>query len=127
MSNTAFSTDSSVLAIEHEIVIFYSVLNASPHRFIPPSKMKHSMVAVTLFCSVSGSRTLKAGDDHAFTDGFTEALLRQLKVMPPAKCRCPDGYVLHDGTCIQSIEVEAQVNRITARSQNFASYNLAVS
>lgn len=76
--------------------------------------MKNCMVALTLFCSVSGSRALKAGGSYATTSGFQEAVLRQLKVMPPAKCKCPDGYEMRDNTCVQMIETDPLVNACVA-------------
>lgn len=75
----------------------------------PFFKMKYCMVAVTLFCSASGSRALKAGDNYATdgTDEFREALLRQLKeicrsgrmvddlCVTPAQpvLQCPDDHI----------------------------------
>ncbi|KAL8444237.1 hypothetical protein Emag_005594 [Eimeria magna] len=70
--------------------------------------MKNCMAAITLFCTVSGSRALKAGDSYATADGFREAVLRQLKVMPPAKCTCQEGYVMRDGSCIRTVESHPQ-------------------
>lgn len=72
--------------------------------------MKYWMAAIALFCSVSGSRSLKAGDDYATVDGLAEALHRQLKVVAPAKCNCHDGYAMRDGSCIRSVESEPEVN-----------------
>lgn len=81
---------------------FYIALN----NFL---KMRNYTIAIALFCSATGSRSLPAGDNAA-ADGFAETLLRKLKVMPPAKCTCQDGFTLIDGTCTRSIETDPQVN-----------------
>ena len=85
-------------------IVFFSI---AP---LPFFKMKYCTVAITLFCSVSRSRSLEAGDDNVTPDGYAETLLRQLKAMPPAKCTCQDEYTLRDGMCVRSVEVEPQVN-----------------
>ncbi|CDJ43463.1 oocyst wall protein COWP, putative [Eimeria tenella] len=69
--------------------------------------MRNYIIAIALFCSATGSRSLPAGDNAA-ADGFAETLLRKLKVMPPAKCTCQDGFTLIDGTCTRSIETDPQ-------------------
>lgn len=74
--------------------------------------MRHYIIAVTLFCSAAGSRSLAVEDGNATANGFAEATMRRLKEMPPTKCACQEGYTLADGTCIRTTESEPQVNGI---------------
>ncbi|CDJ48400.1 oocyst wall protein COWP, putative [Eimeria brunetti] len=80
--------------------------------------MRHYIIAVTFFCSATGSRSQTAADGDASAKVFAGAAMRQLKAMPPAKCMCQDGYTLIDGTCIMTIESLPQTAEKIARCPN---------